>query len=306
MNTCRSVNGGFALPLVLITLALLTALAMGLTKMVSANSLFLQERKTAWEEEKQVRDTLNLLVLNLLTGDYTETSVKTEDLEIPLNSQPIEINDATVKVQNWSGLYGLSLLGTSDVEQVMRQFFDGKTAAEIGAQLSDWVDEDDRRQFRGYERADYSSEGLPQRPRNAPLRSIDELLELPAVSAEMMSGDERRPGLADLFLAGGEDNFDLGTAPDELLGPVLGLDANQEREVLAARRRQDWAEVIFRVGDSHIAFNNHPPFHKGYKYRLDFESNRSVASRVHIELSPYDPDSLFKVIEWQVPWNRYE
>ena len=297
---------GFALPLVLVMLALLTALTLGLSRMVATDRDFLLERQLAWEEEKRIRDATYSLVLYLLTGNYGQSSVVVDAFELPLNGTPVSIADMQVKVQSWSGLYGLAPLGTHKVEAVLRQLFPSALAAKIAAELADWSDEDHKRRFLGYERADYVSEGFAQRPRNAPLRSIDELLELPSVTAAMMRGDAETVGLTDLFLAGGEDNFDLGTAPDVLIGAVLRLNDNQTRDVIEARRRNDWQAVLASIDENHDAFNDHSPFWKGYKYRLDFESNRRVASRVDIELSPYDQDSLFKIIEWQVPRINYE
>ena len=80
---------------------------------------------------------------------------------------------------------GWILIGAGALEGVLKSIMGSKEAAQVTAELRDWMDEDDRRRFRGFERADYSSDGLPQRPRNAPLRSIDELLELPSVTPSL-------------------------------------------------------------------------------------------------------------------------
>ncbi len=306
MIKTKSTCSGFALPLVLIVLALLTALSFGLTRIVSANTQLLQERKDAWAQELQLRDTLEHVVLVLLAGEYDPRSVQLDETVLPLNNVTVKVNDRNIRIQSWSGLYSMSLLSHRNVDAVLQQFLDRKSAQEVSAELGDWIDQDDRAGFRGGEAADYRSRRLPQRPRNAPLRSIDELLELPSVTPAMMNGDDETPGLRDLFLAGGEDNFDLGTAPDVLIGPVLGLRGDAAREVVKARNAGNWSQVLFLVDRNHWSFNDHPPFYKGLKHRLDFESDRSVTSRVQIELTPFDPDSLYAIIEWQVPDYPYE
>lgn len=305
-DTSKPAHSGFALPLVLIILALLTALSFGLTRMVSTNMLLLQERKSDWAEEMQLRDVLERVVLMLLVGEYSHRSVSYEAVKLPLNNSPIKVNDFTVRVQSWSGLYSLSLLSPRKVEAVLQQTMDSKMAQQISAELSDWIDEDDRRRFRGREAADYASGKLRQRPRNAPLRTIDEMLELPSVTPAMMNGVNGAPGFRDIFLAGGEDNFDVGTAPDILIGPLLGLSDAAAREVIQARNEANWSKVRFLIDENHWVFNDHPPFYKGLKYRLEFESDRNVTSRVQIKLAPYNPQGLYAIIDWQVPDYYYE
>ena len=297
---------GFALPLVLIILALLTALSFGLTRLVSANTQLLQERKTEWAEELQLRDALEKAVHMLLVGKYDPKSVSLDSARLPLNSAPAVINGLTVRVQSWSGLYSFSLLGYQNTNAVFRQMMDSKSAQRVSAELGDWIDEDTRGRFRGGEGADYATRKMLQRPRNAPLRSIDEMLELPSVTPDMMNGRGKTPGFRDLFLAGGEDNFDLGTAPDILVGPLLGLSDAAAREIIKARKEADWSKVRFLIDENHWVFNDHPAFYKGQKYRLEFENKRGVTSRVQMKLTPYDPQGLYAIIDWQVPDYPYE
>lgn len=306
MNTSRGKVNGFALPLVLIILALLTALSFGLTRLVSANMGLLQERKTEWAEELQLRDALDRAAYMLLVGKYDPKSVSVESTILPLNGAPAMIDGLTVRVQSWSGLYSLSLIGHQNANAVFRQMMDSKSAQQLSAELSDWIDEDTRRRFRGGEGSDYATRKLPQRPRNAPLRSIDELLELPSVTPDMMNGSDSMPGFRDIFLAGGEDNFDLGTAPDILVGPVLGLSGATASEVIKARKDADWSKVRFLVDENHWVFNDHPLFYKGRNYRLAFENKRGVTSRVQLKLTPYDSQGLYAIIDWQVPDYPYE
>jgi hypothetical protein len=306
MNTSKPPANGFALPLVLIILALLTALAFGLTRMASANTQLLQERKTEWAEEMQIRDTLEEAVLVMTTGQYDPKSVRYGPDILPLDNTRVSLNDMGVRVQSWSGLYGLSLLGHNNTKAVFLQMMDRKSAQRISAELSDWIDEDDRRRFQGGEAASYVSKGMPQRPRNAPLRSVDELLELPSVTVDLMNGTDGAPGFRDIFLAGGDDNFDLGTAPDILIGPLLGLPDDTVKEVIQARKEGNWTKVRFLIDENHWVFNDHPAFYKGMKYRLEFDSKRGVTSRVQLKLTPYDPRGLYTIIEWHVPDYFYE
>ena len=306
MDTSRDTVNGFALPLVLIILALLTALSFGLTRLVSANMGLLQERKTEWAEELQVRDALDKAVHMLLVGKYDPKSVNVGSATLPLNGAPATIGGLTLRVQSWSGLYSLSSIGHQNTNAVFRQMMDSKSAQQLSAELSDWIDEDTRRRFRGGEGADYATKKMAQRPRNAPLRSIDELLELPSVTPDMMNGGDNTPGFRDIFLAGGEDNFDLGTAPDILVGPVLGLSGGTASEVIKVRKAADWSKVRFLVDENHWVFNDYPPFFKGLNYRLEFENKRGVTSRVQVKLTPYDPQGLYAIIDWQVPDYPYE
>lgn len=306
MHTSRQATLGFVLPLTLIVLALLAALSFGLSRMVSERVLDMQVRKDQWSNEKQIRNTLEQSVLALLVGNYGPQNVQHDGKVIPLNNESIGIDGFDIKIQSWSGLYSLSLMGELGVRGVLEQMLDSRDAQSISAELGDWIDEDDRRRFRGLERADYVSARMPQRPRNAPLRSIDELVELPSIQPYMMNGSDTKPGLRDIFLAGGEDNFDLGTAPDILIGPVLGLDRQRVREVIEARKNQEWSKVRFLVDETHWVFNDHPVFYKGRKYRFVFEGKNGLKARTQVELTPFDLEGLFSIIDWQVPDYKYE
>lgn len=306
INTGMQRSVGFVLPLTLIILALLTALSFGLSRMVSERMQDLQARKTQWSEEKQVRDALEESALVLLLGRYDQQSVNYEGQKIPLNNLSTTVNDLTLSAQSWSGLYSLSLLGEANAVGVLEQMMDKEKAQTVGAELGDWIDENNRRRFRGKETADYISERMSQSPRNAPLRTIDEFLELPSVDPAMMNGIDGRPGIRDIFLAGGEDNFDLGTAPEILIGPVLGLDKNRVREIVEARNEQDWSKVRFLIDENYWVFNDHPVFYKGLKYRFVFEGKNGLKARAQVELTPFDPNGLFSIIDWQVPDYIYE
>lgn len=297
---------GFVLPLTLIVLALLTALSFGLSRMVSERMHDLQARKSLWAEEKHIKDSLEQTVLALLVGRYDEQNVYHQGKSIPLNNLPSSVNGLTLRAQSWSGLYSLSLIGEANTVGVFKSMMSQEEALNVAAELGDWIDEDDRRRFRGKEAADYRSERKSQMPRNAPLRSIDEFLELPSVTPEMMNGSEGSFGLKDIFLAGGEDNFDLGTAPEILIGPVLGVDKARAREIIKARNERDWKKVRFLVDENHWVFNDHQIFYKGLKYRFVFEGKNGVNSRAQVELTPFDPDGLFSIIDWQVPDYTYQ
>lgn len=306
MGTNRKSSLGFVLPLTLIVLALLSALSFGLSRMASESLKNLQARKQLWAEEKQVRNVLDKTVFILLVGSYDPQNVKYNDEVMPLNNTPFSVDGFSVRVQSWSGLYSLSFLGEVGVKSVLGAIMDIGDAQRITAELGDWIDQNDRRRFRGMERADYQGKRMLQSPRNAPLRSIDELVELPSVKPVMMNGQGNKLGLRDIFLAGGEDNFDLGTAPDILIGPVLGLDNQNVREILKARRKSEWSNVRLLVDGNHWAFNDHPIFYKGLKYRFVFEGKNGFTSRAQVKLAPFGSEAVFSIIDWQVPSYNYE
>ena len=302
----RPACSGFALPLVLIVLALLTALSFGLTRLVAANADLLTISRHDWEEERRQRDTIEEVVFMLLVGSYDQQSIHHGGRQVRLDGAVTRLNGVDIRVQSWSGLYSMALLGDQRIDEVLAQLVDSVQAAKISAEIGDWMDTDDRQRFRGREAAGYARSRLSMRPRNAPLRSVEELPELPSVTPALYYGSDDSPGLRDLFLAGGEDNFDLGTAPEVLIGPVMGLSDNAAGELIEARNDGDWSKVRFLIDENRWVFNDHGPFYKGLGYRFEIMGDNNRVSRMQVELTPYAWESLYGFVDWQHPDIHHE
>lgn len=302
----KRANSGFVLPLTLIVIALLSALSFGMSQMVRNDMEDIQLRKSQWEDEKLALDIMHQSIYVLTVGDYKEQEVVSQDIVLPINSEPYKMGVAVVSIQDGAGLYSFAVFNHEKFKRLVERLTDKDTALKVSMELADWMDVDDRRQFKGKEQANYISEGLLQSPRNAPIRNIDELMELPSMTAEIMNGSDNQKGLRDLVLAGGGAHFNIATAPNILVGPVLGVSIDRESQILAARERKDWNSVLSLVNQHDWVFNDRHPFAKGSRYRLIIEGKSGYRTRGQVELTPYHDEGVFGLIEWQSPDYLYE
>ena len=91
------------------------------------------------------------------------------------------------------------------------------TRDQIVDSIQDWRDPNDEHRLNGAESDDYYLKlPVPYRAKNANIESINELLQIKAVTPALFEGDDRRPGLRDVLTARGRGPPNINTA-----GPVV-------------------------------------------------------------------------------------
>jgi general secretion pathway protein K len=117
--------------------------------------------------------------------------------------------------------------------------------------ILDWVDTNDDHRLNGAESDDYYLKlPVPYRARNAPMESINELLQIKGVTPAIFEGLEGRPGLRDvLTVRGTRQAVNVNTA-----GPVvfcaMGVSDAQVSSVLQGRLETPHALVPGNLGTS--------------------------------------------------------
>lgn len=104
------------------------------------------------------------------------------------------------------------LVGSRSREILMRLLMseafgieDESRVQEIVDAITDWIDKDDRESDFGAEDSYYQSLDPPYNCKNAPLEFVEELLLVKGITAELLYGDEKRKGLADVITVHGDD-----------------------------------------------------------------------------------------------------
>lgn len=93
----------------------------------------------------------------------------------------------------------------------------GQEVEDILNAIKDWIDPDSVVTANGAENAYYQGLGKSTTVRNGPMESIDELLLVRGISAELYRGTPERPGLARFLTVYGEGSVNINTAPKEVL-----------------------------------------------------------------------------------------
>ncbi len=290
---------GFVLPLTLIIITLLIVLSMGISRMAHDAVNDARQRRELYDNDLALKGAAQWALYQLLSGVPNLRTVKAGRLDLPIDGRPVRWQGITVRVQDAAGLMGLGIYRQRPFRQLLQELTN-KTAAEtIAARLGDWIDADQRIRFRGMETAGYLKAGLPMQPRNAPLRTLDELLEVPGITSALYNGRHGKPGLRDLLLAGGSDHFDLATAPALLVGPMLGLDGGKLQQVLALRRKGEW-DLLRRLVGRNAAFSDSPPFAPGFQFRMIIRGGSGAAARALFRLTPNKAVPYERML-WQYP-----
>jgi len=287
---------GFVLPMTLIVLALLTTLSMGLSQMARHAVADVQQRQLLLEQELAMKSSAQRALYYLLTGTPKARSVVAGDIELPVDGQWLSWGKVRISIQDEAGLMGLALYDQQAFEQLLANWLSQSDARSIAARLADWVDADRFARPWGMEIEDYLKASTAMLPRDAPLRSLDGLLELPGLNASLYNGHDDVPGLRDLLVVGSADFFNPATAPDILIGPMMGLSEEQEKQLIALKKKHDWASLRILFPDApHREIDYHP----GYVFEFRFRTG-DVQGRAMYRLSP-SRTVPYRLIMWQYP-----
>lgn len=299
----RGRQQGFVLPLTLVVVAILTVLAMGLNRMGSAEIEAVHLVKQQWENELAIRNALQAILYPLLVGNLEPRRVRDADRVLPTDGTPIIRSPIEIRIQDVAGLISLGDYDQKVFQRVLAKLTEKAAAGRMAAVLGDWVDEDLFQRYRGMETAHYAAAGMARTPRNGPLRSLDELIELPGMTFGLFNGENHRgekPGLRDLVIAGGVGWFNAASAPAILLSAKLGLEDKQVAPLVAAREAGDWRLFKSLLGN-HRGGNNGLPWDlPSNQFRLILRADSGHRARVLIEVTAtaHEP---YRILAWQYP-----
>jgi len=306
MNRDHSNNmeGGFALPLTLIVLAMLITLALGLmhTSVQRVNNAYLLKER--WHNALQIQNMLNVIAWNLLAGTKEHNKVIHAGVTIPIDGHAFEIQGMQIKVQDESGLIPLEFFQQKAVDNVMKNVMKntrGKvTDMNPAAILGDWVDVDQIPRISGLEKQSYKMKNYKYMPRNHPLRTLDELLEVPLIDYDLFNGVRGKPGLRDIFVLGASGQVNYATAPDEALAALLPSNSGLLKLVVQARNQGNWPELMHLIYLANGESDN--PLTPGAKFRIKIRSvDKLMSGRFEIILQSQADGRAFSVNLWQLP-----
>ena len=111
--------------------------------------------------------------------------------------------------------------------------------------IQDWRDGNDAHRVNGAESDDYYLKlPVPYRARNAPMQSINELLQIKGITPELFRGTAERPGLAEFLTVATPNpgNPNINTASRRVLAAV-GLAEAEIVQIVATRQEVPYAQT---------------------------------------------------------------
>lgn len=113
----------------------------------------------------------------------------------------------------------------------------GDEADSLTDAIADWRDADNLVRPSGAEDEYYQSLAVPYRPKNADFESVEELLAVRGMSAELLYGNGQRPPLADLVTVhSGNGKINVSAAPRPVLMALPGMTGEAADAIISLRR----------------------------------------------------------------------
>ena len=303
MNKYQARQRGSILPLTLIILAILTALAVSLSQQARSTLKDMEQLQQQWNNELIYRSVLQQLIQALLLGKSSYNEVVFDGKRIPIDGEFITIDGVDVSVQDSAGLLGLGYYHPDRVFNLLKQATDKKTALHIRDELADWIDADNIKQRYGMEANDYQMAGKKYQPRNAPLRHLDELLELPSMTPVIYNKQIGKYRLREHLLVGGNGYLNAATASETVLKATLSLSDNQVSTIIRARELRQWSKVerlLPKIGE---IFDDFGPFVRSNVYRIKIKKKNAAPLSVIIRLTHFYA-TPYKIQLWHYPDNE--
>jgi len=296
---------GSVLPLTLIILAVLTTLSMMLSTLARSQMEEAQLLKDQWSAELEIHNSTQKVLWVLLTGKVGAHDVKNAGVSWPIDGTEISVENVDVRIQDVAGLMSLGHYDIVGFRLLLGKLTSSSVATQLANELGDWIDTDSLVRYKGKERAEYTADGRHGFPRNDHLRSLDELLFLPTMTAEIYNGNSQAGtlGLRDLLVPGGVGWFNAATAPEVLLAPSLRISEQDAARLLAARSSGNWQQFQNIVRKAERTFDM-PLDTPSNEFRIISKSGEWKA-RMLIRLTPLK-HVPFEILQWQYPdYDRY-
>lgn len=157
-----------------------------------------------------------------------------EPYELEVDGRRVQVH-----VVSETGKWNVNALSEPMLERILAACgveFGAATTALVNGIL-DWIDEDDLRRMEGAETQQYMALEHPYPAKNGPLESIEELLLVQGVDADLFLGVGERPGLIDFLTVSGQgERLDINSASPRALALVPDIQPETIEGVLQLRQ----------------------------------------------------------------------
>ena len=298
---------GSILPLTLIILAILTSLAVSVSHQARETLENMNQIQHEWRNELEYRSVLQEIIQSLLLGEVNYNEISFNEKNIPIDGRVIQIKGMDVQVQDMAGVLNLGRYrdNTSTwLFNLLKQTTDKKTALHIRDEFIDWTDMDDIKRSYGMEARNYNRLlGKKNQPRNAPLRHLDEFLELPSMTAQLYNKKVGKYRFREHLTVGTYPFINIATASEAVLRAVFNLSDKQVASITNARQHKQWRKVARLLPKKHVTYNELGLFVHNFIFRIKIRKKNTASLTTTISLNPYGT-APYKIQLWYYPDNE--
>ncbi|MGP7735190.1 type II secretion system protein GspK [Oceanimonas smirnovii] len=260
---------GVVLPLALIVITIMVTMASILLVRSNAEideAALVQEQ---WQARLKINDAEQELLLSMFAGEQLPGGYNVGDLFIPTDGTFIKLkNGVEVAVQDLAGLLSLHYLRRAELVRLFTGYTDEQQATDIVNHIIRW------------QRQNADGEALALE-RNAPFRSLDELMLIPGITPDMFNDNDERPGLRSVLALSGSSFVNFAAVPDFLLVHAFGLTDNDVSRVTSLKERRKWDDISAMIFDLGIAVDQ--SLIPSSRYRVLYKYN-GVSARAEYQV----------------------
>ncbi len=305
-------QAGFALPLVLGMIMLITVIIFSISETVSHRIGLTTDLDNQVRAELKLYSAYNQVLFTILTATFTPTGLnirpatQADDMAFAtetrmpvgqfwnLYNQEIKIEpEVSVQLQDLGGL--ISPLWASEV---LRDVFtvllgDMDQASQAVDGLADWQDADDFRRLHGAEAWDYRAAGRDYAPRNTYIQSLDELALIKGFDQALLN----QIGPVMSYYPSG--NLNYLTMPEDLLRAFL-RDDTQVARVLELRQADSLTPALF-TAITGVAATEDNFLHPSGQIRIEIKARHDSAGDrlVAVIAKRQTSQQPFTILKWQ-------
>lgn len=219
---------GMILPLTLLILAILLIMSSLMIQRSDSQLNSLHVDRQLWEAQLKFHSAEQRTQFAMLVGDQEPGGYRLGDTFIPTDSEPLLLsNEVTIRVQDQAGLLSLFYIQKTLLVNLFNSYYGADQANSI---VNDIINQQniDAEQPAG---------------RGAPFRSLDELMLIPGITADLYNGRGDEPGLKHWLTLSGSSWVNFAAIAPGLMARIYAVGELELESFIAARKRGQWRQV---------------------------------------------------------------
>jgi general secretion pathway protein K len=315
MNSHLKDNSGFALILTILVVSLIVSITLQFNTSMRSNLYAAANLKDGIKLACMARSGFDYACAILSEDDPTVDSLH-EDWadQKKLSSNATTMFDEgrfDVKIKDQTGKIPINSVAKAEkYEALLTRFLsleefglDSEDVSNLVDAIKDWVDPDDEVTKFGAENGYYQSLERPYACKNASFDSVEELLLVKGVNAELFYGTEEKPGISSYLTIYGEGKININTADTLVLRALSDqIDQDMVEDMLAYREDEkndlkdtSWYKEV--PGMSHVSMDGLETTSSAY-FEIESDGLKETM-RKRVIATVARKEGAFQVLSWK-------
>ncbi|EEY50294.1 hypothetical protein VCSRO93_3485 [Vibrio cholerae] len=282
---------GVVLPLTLIIIAVLSAMASIVMLRDKSNLIDTESLRDQWQARLAIHNAEQRLFYAMLAGEQQPGAYQLGNTLLLTDGTPTRLsNDVWVSIQDHAGLMSLRFVDKKLLTELLRAYLGPGVDSNTTQAIIDWQTPGGTLPIDG-----------SRIPRQALFRSLDEVMLIPGITPDIYNGrwsliNEANPldnelsslpkyGLRDLLTLAGQDHLNYAAMPDILLQILYGFKSDDIDRLNRLKANTNWRGVQSTFQSLGMPFSENS-MSPSVDYTIRFQY-KGVKARGEYEIYPY-------------------